>query len=227
MTDQDNMADAAIAEKQMEAASNPAATTTSKPPSPPYNDTQPPSAQEVKLEKRRITKNVILISLAFLFNFTSFGGLSRLQSSLHRIPNMGTINLAVLYTALMLSCMFLPTLVIRFIGHRRTIAISFSGYILYMAANGYAVWATMIPASVLVGICAAPLWTAQCSYFTIIGARYARYSGESADAVVSRFFGIFFMFFQLCEYSRAVTFTEGTMYTANLWSTAHIVWAYS
>ena len=173
-------------------------------PPPPYEADSKSSPEEIKKEKFRIYKNIVLISLAFFFNFTSFGGLSRLQSSLHRIEGMGTTTLAVLYGSLMLSCMFLPTLVIRFMGHRWTIAVSFSGYILYMAANGYAVWGTMITASILVGICAAPLWAAQCSYFTIIGARYARVTGEAVDAIVSRFFGIFFFFFQLCKFKSGI-----------------------
>ena len=31
--------------------------------------------------------------------------------------------------------------------------------------------------------------------------RYASLSGETTEAVTSRFFGIFFFFFQLCEYT--------------------------
>jgi hypothetical protein len=151
-------------------------------------------------ERRRIVKNVFLISVAFLFNFNAFQGLSRLQSSLNRQEGMGVITSSVIYATLMLSCMFLPKLIINWIGHKWTITISFSGYILYMAANGYAVWGTLTTASVLVGLCAAPLWTAQCSYFTIIGQHYARLNNEREEEAVSRFFGIFFMFFQACKY---------------------------
>ena len=41
-----------------------------------------------------------------------------------------------------------------------------------MAANGYAVWATMVTTSIIVGLAAAPLWTAQCSYFTLVAGRW-------------------------------------------------------
>jgi len=156
-------------------------------------------AEDLRKEKRKIIKNILLISLAFLFNFNAFQGLSRLQSSLHRVDGMGTITSSVLYGSLVLSCMFVPKMIIYAIGHRWTIAVSFSGYILWMAANGYAVWGTMITASILVGLCAAPLWTAQCSYFTIVAGRYAKISGEREEAIVTRFFGIFFMFFQFCK----------------------------
>lgn len=156
--------------------------------------------EQIRSEKRRIIKNVVLISIAFLFNFNAFQGLSRLQSSLNRVEGLGVITSSIIYGVLMISCMFLPKLIINFIGHRWTIAICFWGYILYMAANGYAVWGTMVTAAILVGLCAAPLWTAQCSYFTISGARYAKINNEPEGAAVSRFFGIFFMFFQICEW---------------------------
>lgn len=158
------------------------------------------NAQDVTREKRRVWKNVIVISIAFFFNFGSFGGLVRLQSSLNRVEGMGVITLSILYATLVISCLFVPKLMIRFIGHRWTIVASFVGYILYMAANGYAVWSTMIAASVLVGLCAAPLWTAQCSYFIIIAQHYHRLTAQTTHHVVSRFFGLFFMFFQACEF---------------------------
>ena len=57
----------------------------------------------------------------------------------------------------------------------------------------------MIPASIYLGLCAAPLWTAQCSYFSKMAARYATITGQEEGAVVSTMFGIFFMFFQFCK----------------------------
>ena len=66
-----------------------------------------------------------------------FQGLSKLQSSLHIEEGMGVINQAVVYGALVLSCIFLPKIVLRFLGHKWTIAFMFIGYILWLAANGY------------------------------------------------------------------------------------------
>jgi hypothetical protein len=43
---------------------------------------------------------------------------------------------------------------------------------------------------------AAPLWTAKCTFLTDLGTYYAKYSGESAEIVINRFFGIFFAMFQ-------------------------------
>lgn len=43
---------------------------------------------------------------------------------------------------------------------------------------------------------AAPLWTAKCTFLTDLGNKYAKYSGESTEVVINRFFGIFFAMFQ-------------------------------
>ena len=154
---------------------------------------------DLKREKRRVWKNVAVISVAFLFNFNAFLILSRLQSTLNRVEGMGVITMSILYATFVVSCLFAPKLMIRFFGHRWTIVVSFFGYIVYMAANGYAVWGTMIPSSVLVGLCAAPLWTAQASYFTIIAQHYKRLTGQTSGTVISRFFGLFFFCFRVCE----------------------------
>ena len=54
---------------------------------------------------------------------------------------------------------------------------------------------------IVIMLAAAPLWTAQCSYYTQVGARYAKLTNQSHTVVISRFFGIFFLICQLCKYS--------------------------
>ena len=50
--------------------------------------TSKPSAAQIKKEKRRIYKNLILISFAFLLLFTAFGTTSSLQSSINEVDWM-------------------------------------------------------------------------------------------------------------------------------------------
>ena len=164
--------------------------------------------REPVMSTKQVMKNVLVISLVFFLNFTAYGGLSKLQSSLHREEGMGVICQAVVYGTMCLSCLLLPKLAITYMGHKWCMTISLLGYILWMAANGYAVWGTMITASIILGICAATLWTPQCAYFTIVAKEYALQTGESEDGVLTRFFGIFFCFFQLCEY-KVITAEEG------------------
>ena len=56
---------------------------------------------------------------------------------------------------------------------------SFKMFLFLLGCFRYGVWWTMTPASIIVGLCAAPLWTAQCSYFTVEAKRYAVLSGSS------------------------------------------------
>ena len=68
------------------------------------------SPEERKKEKRKITKNVFIISFGFLFLFTAFQSLQNLQSSLNKDEGLGLTSLSVIYGALILSCILVPPL---------------------------------------------------------------------------------------------------------------------
>lgn len=56
---------------------------------------------------------------------------------------------------------------------------------------------TLIPTSILLGLGAAPLWSAQCTYITIMGNTHAEEAGKIGRDVVNQYFGIFFLMHQL------------------------------
>lgn len=66
-----------------------------------------------KYENVRITKNVVIIGIAFMLHFTAFHGTANLQSSINANDSLGTYTLAALYGSLILSNIFLPVAVIR------------------------------------------------------------------------------------------------------------------
>lgn len=151
------------------------------------------------ISKRGIIKNVIVLSISFVLMFAAYASLSALQSSLHLQQGMGVINQAVLYAVMAVSCLLLPKIVIRAIGHKWSMTISLVGYVLWMGANGYGVWATMLPASIVAGMSAAVLWTTQGSYFSILAKHYAVKTKQEPGAVTSLFFGVFVAFFAFCK----------------------------
>lgn len=55
---------------------------------------------------------------------------------------------------------------------------------------------TLIPTSIVLGLGAAPLWSAQCTYLTIMGNTQAEKVGKVGRDVVNQYFGIFFLIFQ-------------------------------
>lgn len=102
--------------------------------------------------RRRTYKNLIVISLGFLFLFTAFQALQNLQSSIHDDENLGLVSLCVIYAALVTSCMFVPPLLINKLGCKYTVMLSMSGYVLYTVAMFYARYWTLVPASALLGM---------------------------------------------------------------------------
>ncbi|XP_039250453.2 protein unc-93 homolog A-like [Styela clava] len=151
----------------------------------------------VRKEKFNIMKNILLICLSFLLNFTAFHGISNLQSSLNSDEGLGTGSLSIIYGTLIISSLFTPTYVIRHLGCKWTMFGAILGYTTYSLANFYPTWGTLVPGSIILGISGAPLWSAKCTYLTTAAKRYARLSRESVDAVINRFFGIFFLIFQM------------------------------
>ncbi|XP_068230620.1 UNC93-like protein [Palaemon carinicauda] len=163
---------------------------------PPTSGDVPPKTltKEERMEKYRMLKNVFVISFAFMFLFTSFNSMANLQSSINKVQ--GTTALSTLYAALVISCAFVPTWMIKKFKAKWTLAMSMLGYSTYIAAQFYPrVW-TLVPTSIILGLGAAPMWSAKCTYLTQVGTKYAELVGENAEVVIVRFFGIFFLFFQ-------------------------------
>ena len=146
-----------------------------------------------------IMKNVVVVSFAFLLLFTSFQSLQNLQSSLNKDGNLGLISLIIIYTSLIVSCMFIPPALIGRIGCKWTLAVSMACYAAFIAANYYPRWYTLGFTSVLLGFGAAPLWSSKCAYLTTTAIAYSKNNNKEQDAVITRFFGIFFMIFQSAQ----------------------------
>ncbi|XP_060577662.1 protein unc-93 homolog A-like [Ruditapes philippinarum] len=149
-----------------------------------------------QMSEKRILKNLVVVSIAFLLLFTAFQSLQNLQSSLNKEEGLGTISLSVIYAVGIIAGIFLPPLAINILGCKWTMAASIICYTVFIAANLYAVWATMIPASIIIGTGAATLWAAKCTYLTNIGSWYAEKTNSSKEGTISAFFGVFFMIFQ-------------------------------
>merc|ERR1711953_898794 len=72
-------------------------------------------------------------------------------------------------------------------------------YTLYIGAQFYPTFYTLLPAAAILGTAAAPLWIAKCDYLTKVGNVYAKdvlQDTSLIESIVVRFFGLFFMFFQ-------------------------------
>ncbi|GAB0098723.1 MFS transporter superfamily [Sergentomyia squamirostris] len=153
--------------------------------------------EEIPVGKWRILKNIGIISLAFLLQFTAFQGTGSLQSSIN--GGLGTLSLSAVFGAIVVSCVFIPTLAIKKFTAKWTLCFSMLCYVPYLAAQFYPRTYTLIPAGVLVGLGAAPMWAAQSSYLSQVAHVYAQVTNQSVKAIIVRFFGIFYLYWQSAE----------------------------
>ena len=107
--------------------------------------------RDLKKVRLIVYKNVFVIGLAWIFLFTAYTSIANLQSSLNSEGGLGTASLSTLYVALIISCIFIPTVLIDKIGTKWTIVLSQLMYILYMVANIYPKYYTLIPTAIIIG----------------------------------------------------------------------------
>lgn len=150
-------------------------------------------------EKWRIIKNIVVISLAFMVHFTAFQGAGNLQSSVNADEGLGTASMATIYFSLILSNVFLPVVMIRLLGCKWAVAVSFIAYMPFIGAQFYPKFYTMIPAGLLVGFGGGPLWCGKCTYLSVVSEIYSELTNVPAETLVVRFFGLFFMIFQFAQ----------------------------
>lgn len=69
-------------------------------------------------------KNLLVLCIAFLLQFTAFGAIGNLQSSLNTEANVGVNSLSIIYAFLIFSSIFLPHPLIALFGLKWTLVIS-------------------------------------------------------------------------------------------------------
>lgn len=72
----------------------------------------------------RTYKNLIVLGIAFLLQFTAFNGMQNLQSSLNTEANVGVNSSSIIYVCLIISSIFLPHPLISIFGLKWTLVIS-------------------------------------------------------------------------------------------------------
>ena len=163
------------------------------------NEKQAP-VDEGPMTKLRLGKNLAVVTFSCVLLFTAYSSLQNLQSSLNKAEGLGTAGVAIIYGCFMVSSFLIPSFVISRLGCKWSIALFMLCYSLYVAANMYPVWATVVPASIILGVSAAVLWTALCTYISQIGTWYAKRCGASKQRdITSRFFALFQMGFETRE----------------------------
>lgn len=152
------------------------------------------------MTESKAMKNILALSIAFMFVFTGFVSLQSLQSTLHAEGGLGVVSLSIVYGSTVLSCLLAPWIINR-ITTKWTMVLAFSMYFAYFAANFYPKHYLLIPLSVMLGALAGPMWSAQATYVTTLALTFAQHRriGDSSDETINKFMGIFFGFFRCSQ----------------------------
>ena len=146
------------------------------------------------LEMHIHVKNLLALSTTFFIIQSAYMSLQNLASSLLATDGLGLSCLATTYGFYAISCLSSPV-VIQFLGTKWAIVVAVCTYTLYIAMNFFPKYYTLIPAAVLMGIGAGPLWSAQGTHLTTSAINLANIKSETHEAIISRCNGVFFLFF--------------------------------
>ncbi|KAL1313582.1 hypothetical protein HN51_040156 [Arachis hypogaea] len=145
------------------------------------------------------TKDVHILSLAFLLIFLAYGAAQNLQSTLNTEEDLGTTSLGILYLSFTFFSV-VASLVVRVLSPKIALIIGSTGYWLYVAANLKPNWYTLVPASLYLGFCASIIWVGQGTYLTSTARSHATDYNLHEGAVIGDFNGEFWAVYALHQF---------------------------
>jgi hypothetical protein len=108
---------------------------------------------------RKIIKNLLVFSFSYFLCFSSTNGISNLQSTLN--GKMGILALTVSSGSFLFVCLFLPPIMNKYFNYKWPLIGSQICLALFIAANLYPRYWTLLPVSILTGASNSILWTFQ------------------------------------------------------------------
>ncbi|KAF7818516.1 UNC93-like protein 3 [Senna tora] len=145
------------------------------------------------------TRDVHILSVAFLSIFLAYGAAQNLQSTLNTEEDLGTTSLGILYLSFTFFSL-VASLVVRVLGSKNSLVLGTTGYLLFVAANLMPNWYTMIPASLYLGFSASIIWVGQGTYLTSAARSHAKDQNSHEGTVIGDFNGEFWAVFALHQF---------------------------
>ena len=96
-------------------------------------------------EKKRIIKNLLCFGGVYLFLIAAANGTISTQSVLNQDGGLGVLSSALGFTVQLFTCLVLPQFIVDTIGFKGAMIISEICYLLYIAANIYPRYYTLLP----------------------------------------------------------------------------------
>lgn len=143
---------------------------------------------------RKHTRDIHILSSAFLLIFLAYGAAQNLETSLNTEDDLGTISLGILYLSFTFFSL-VASPVVRALGSKNALLLGTTGYWLFIAANLKPTWYTMVPASLYMGFAASIIWVGQGTYLTSTARSHARDNNLHEGTVIGHFNGEFWGMF--------------------------------
>lgn len=165
----------------------------------------------------RVWKNLVICTLAFTLNTSTYFALQSIQSSLYRENGLGTSGLSVRYLSFATCSLFLTPLMIKLLTHKWIIAVGLTSFIVYIGANGFGSWTGIIIASVIHGAFTGARYTAAAVYLKELARHYAEAKKQTVEEVCVFFFSVFDLYMPVSylvgDLLVAFVFKEGTNFS--------------
>ncbi|KAH3767213.1 transporter, major facilitator subfamily protein [Pelomyxa schiedti] len=153
---------------------------------------------ENKGSAKRHLCNLFFVSTSFFFVFLAFNGTQTIESSI--VPgDLGYWSVATIYITFAVSALFLSSGVVKKLSPKWSMAIGTIAYAVYVGANLYPQYYTLIPTAAMVGVSASILWAGEGAYVSIASTRYSVAVNKPPKASMGLFNGVFFGIFQLAS----------------------------
>ena len=143
----------------------------------------------------QFNKNLILLCSSFILLFSAFRAIQNLQSSLNNDDHLGIIAMTCVHGTMFLSCLWAPAIINTFTA-KWTLSFGMFSFILWIGANFYPRFYTLIPFGIIAGMGQGILWTAESSYILKLAFDSSRVTKDGLERSVFRFHGIFLACFQ-------------------------------
>ncbi|KAF7145480.1 hypothetical protein RHSIM_Rhsim04G0155900 [Rhododendron simsii] len=147
-----------------------------------------------KTPAKNHTRDVHILSSAFLFIFLAYSAAQNLESTINTEEDLGTISLGILYSSFTVFSL-VASLVVRYLGSKNALVLGTTGYWLFIAANLKPTWYTMVPASLYLGFAASIIWVAEGTYITSTARSHAHDCNLHEGTVIGKFNGEFWGMF--------------------------------
>ncbi|GAB6030263.1 Protein unc-93 A [Chamberlinius hualienensis] len=148
--------------------------------------------KNAKTVRFRVWKNVVVLSIVWLFVYSGVSPMSSVQSSLNAGSGIGTLSLSIREGTKLVSSLLFNNFLIDKLGTKRMILVGSVLCSSYMVANFYPTWATMAPAGALYGFGLNSMWIAQNFYISRCADYYSTNVGVPRRTINVRLFGTFY-----------------------------------